>query len=193
MRTYDLLTRRLHGALAVGVTVQMLVSLVMVTPRPDRVANFWFPVHETVGIVLFGVLLVYWLRVVARTLRGGEPLRLFPWTSPDLRAAVVADAKVTFSELSQFKLSDDEEVRPLVAAIQGIGLLIGAVLATTGLIAYLSITPGTPPSWIVHQLMELHESLGPLMWAYLVLHPAMAVLHHLAGQPTLKRMFGRDI
>jgi magnesium-transporting ATPase (P-type) len=38
---------------------------------------------------------------------------------------------------------------------------------------------------------ETHEAAGTVMWVYLVLHPAMAILHQLAGHDTLGRMFGR--
>jgi len=192
MRTHDLLTRRLHGALALGITAQLLISEVMVTPGGGRTPNGWFSLHEVLGIALFGVLLVYWLRTVARTLKSGEPLLLFPWLRRDLRARVVEDAKAHWAELKAFRLPDDEVVRPLPAAGQGLGLVLASILATTGLIAYLSISPGTPPSTGVHLLMELHESLGPLMWLYLIAHPALAVLHHLSGQKTLFRMFGRE-
>ncbi len=44
------------------------------------------------------------------------------------------------------------------------------------------------PGW-THVVLELHQAEANLMWAYLVGHAAMALLHHFLGEATLRRMF----
>ncbi|CCG41109.1 cytochrome b/b6 domain-containing protein [Magnetospirillum molischianum] len=193
MKKYDSLTRFLHLSLAVGITTQMFVSLVMITPKPGRIANSWYSVHEVLGIVLLAVLLVYWLRAVLKTIRGGEPLMLFPWFSAARLGALGRDIGATLSDALRFRLPNDgETVRPLPAAIQGLGLLVGLFLAGTGMVLALTITPGIALSPTLHDIKELHEAFGPLMWGYLAIHPTLAIIHQLAGHKTLNQMFGRE-
>jgi hypothetical protein len=94
---YDPLTRVLHLLVAAGVTMQMLISQVMVYPKPGRLPNSWYEIHETVGIGLLAAVSIYWLWIIARTLTRGEAMRLFPWFSPhllgDLRDDVVETAQ----------------------------------------------------------------------------------------------------
>jgi len=193
MKKYDSLSRLLHLSLAVGITAQMLVSLVMITPKPGRIPNSWYSIHESLGIVLFAVLAIYWLRAVLKTVRSGDPLMLFPWFSAARLGALAKDIGVTLADAARFRLPDDgDQVRPLPAAIQGLGLLVGLILGLTGTVFALAVTPGMPLSPALHDLKEVHEAFGPLMWGYLAIHPTLAILHQLAGHKTLTQMFGRE-
>ncbi|CCG41147.1 cytochrome b/b6 domain-containing protein [Magnetospirillum molischianum] len=120
---YDSLSRLLHLLIALGITAEQMTSLVMITPKPGRVPNDWYAFHQSIGIILLGVL-------------------------------------------------------------------IGLFLAASGTALALTIVPDVALSPAMHAVKETHEAAGPLMWAYLVLHPAMAILHQLAGHDTLGRMFG---
>jgi cytochrome b561 len=194
MKKYDSLSRLLHLFLAVGITTQMFVSLVMITPKPGRIPNNWYSVHETLGIVLFAILVVYWLRAVLKTIRTGDPLMLFPWFSAARLGALGKDIGATLADAVRFRLPPDgDDIRPLPAAIQGLGLLVGLILAATGTILALTITPGVALSPILHDIKELHEAFGPLMWGYLAIHPTLAIVHQLAGHKTLNQMFGREV
>jgi cytochrome b561 len=194
MKKYDSLSRLLHLSLAVGITTQMFVSLVMITPKPGRIPNSWYSVHETLGIVLFAILVVYWLRAVLKTIRTGDPLMLFPWFSAARLGALAKDIGATLADAVRFRLPPDgDDIRPLPAAIQGLGLLVGLFLAATGTILALTITPGVALSPTLHDIKELHEAFGPLMWGYLAIHPTLAIIHQLAGHKTLNQMFGREV
>jgi cytochrome b561 len=192
MKKYDSLTRLLHLCLAAGISAQMFVSLVMITPKPGRDPNSWYSVHETLGIVLFAILAVYWLRAILKTIQGGEPMMLFPWLSPARLGALAQDIGAYLRDLARFRLSGDDGTRPLPAAIQGLGLMIGLILGGTGTVLAFGIVPGVKLSPVLHDIKELHEAFGPLMWGYLAIHPTMAILHQLAGHKTLNRMFGRE-
>jgi cytochrome b561 len=38
-------------------------------------------------------------------------------------------------------------------------------------------------------VLEVHETFANVMWAYLVAHAALALLHEWAGHRTIRRMF----
>lgn len=187
---YDPMTRILHLVVAAGVTSQMLTSLVMVHPKPGRLPNDWYEVHETVGIGLLVVVSVYWLWIVGRTMARGEPLMLFPWLSGQRLAALRDDVVETGREALSLRLPTGDHPRPLPAAVQGIGLLLALLLAGTGTAIELGMAPDGGLSPLLRGVKEVHEAMAPLMWAYLVAHPLLGVLHHLAGNRTLTRMFG---
>ena len=186
---YDPVTRLLHLALALGISAQMLVSLVMVVPKPARPANQWFEVHETLGLALLGVVVAHWVWSLMRTWRGGEQLMLFPWFSRRMLSDLGRDIHDTATSLRRFHLPEGEGTRPLPAAVQGLGLLLGLGMAATGAVLAFGMAPDGRMSAAVHAVEEVHESLAPLMWAYLVVHPALGILHQLAGHHMLERVF----
>lgn len=187
---YDKLTRIFHLLVAAGVTSEMLTSLVMVYPKPGRLPNEWYEVHETVGIGLLAVVSLYWLWIVGRTLTRGEAMRLFPWFSPRLLGALRDDVVETAKAALRLRLPEGDEGRPLPAAIQGLGLILALGLAGTGTAIELAMAPDGGLSPLFRAVKEVHESLAPVMWAYLVVHPLMGFLHQMAGHGSLNRMFG---
>lgn len=191
---FDPLTRILHLIVAVGVTLQMLLSLVMVSPKPDRAPNFWFEGHEFFGATLLVVVTVYWLWIIARTIARDEPLMLFPWFSPQLRQDLFDDVKATWRDLSNKRLPPADTVKPLPAAVQGLGLLLALGMAATGTIVEIGMGPDGATSPLVHAVKEVHETMAPLMWGYLVVHPLVGFAHQLLGDRIVSRMFhfGRE-
>lgn len=189
---YDPVTRLLHSLIALGITLAMATSLVMVTPKPGRLSNLWYEVHETLGLGLLGLIAAHWLWSVGRAWRSGKPLLLFPWASRRQMAEVAADARLMVGDLARRRMPDDSDPRPLAAAFQGLGLLAGLFLAATGAIVDLGMGPDGATGPIIHAVKEAHEVAGPAMWAFLAVHPAIGVLHQLAGHRTLSRMFGRQ-
>ncbi len=187
---YDPLTRLLHLCVAAGVTLQLLTSLVMVTPKPGRLANGWFEIHENVGIGVLVAVAIYWMWVVARAARRADGGMLFPWFSRRRMADLRDDALGTLRDVARFKLPPDDEPRPLPAAVQGLGLLLVLFMAGTGTILAIGMAPDGAKSAPIHAVAELHETAAPLMWAYLVGHPLLGFLHQLAGHGSLSRMFG---
>jgi hypothetical protein len=56
-------------------------------------------------------------------------------------------------------------------------------MAATGTV-YFFATPS-----IAHNALALHRLFANLMWAYILGHAGIAVLHHLLGIDILRRMF----
>lgn len=188
---YDPLTRLLHLCLAIGVTAQLLISLVMVYPKPGRLPNQWYEVHETLGAALLGVLLAHWLWSLGRSLIRGEAFLLFPWLSLGRLRDLAEDCRDTLAQMRRGRLPADDEPRPLPAAIQGLGLLAATFLAASGCALLVGMGPDGSLSAPLHAVKEAHEAVAPLMWAYLVVHPVMGVLHQMFGHRSLNRIFGR--
>ncbi|MCW9035419.1 MAG: cytochrome b/b6 domain-containing protein [Alphaproteobacteria bacterium] len=185
---YDRLTRLFHLFLAFGIALQMIVSLGMTHPKPGRAGDFLFEIHEVLGITLLGVLVTHWLWSMVRP--GKVPLaQLIPWFSSTRRTAVWNDARTFGEGLVKLRLPDNSEPSPLAGAIQGLGLIVATILAASGLVIFLYAPEnGKMIGWL-HDVKEIHEVLGPLMWGYLALHAGAGLLHQLAGHQSITAMF----
>jgi hypothetical protein len=54
-------TRLLHAGLALAVILQLLTSLPMEPPEPDRVGNWYFQVHQYSGLLAFAFVFAFWV------------------------------------------------------------------------------------------------------------------------------------
>ncbi len=181
---YDRFTRLLHIFLALGMTAQLGMSLIMVHPKPGRAANVFYEIHEVLGLVLLGILALHWIWIMVR---GGRvpPAQLFPWLSPARYGSLVEDTKRYASHMVRFRLPESTEPSPLPGAIQGLGLTVAGLMALSGLVMFVSSGPMT--GWL-HTVKEVHEVMGNIMWVYLGLHGGMGVLHQLAGHGSISAM-----
>lgn len=89
---YDRFTRLLHALLALGVSMQLVLSLVMNDDARRGPAHWFFRTHETLGLALLGVLVLHW----AWSLRDwrAHGLALFPWFSRARLRAVGEDLRL---------------------------------------------------------------------------------------------------
>ena len=74
-------TRWLHMGLALTVTLQLAISLIMEPPDEESasaIARAAFEAHEAVGIAAVMVVALHWLWTVLSRADGGLA-RLFPW------------------------------------------------------------------------------------------------------------------
>jgi hypothetical protein len=186
---YDPLTRFLHLMMAVGVSLQMLTSLVMVTPKPGRRPNDWWEIHETTGMVVLGVVAVYWGWILVRAFTRQQPLMLFPWFSRQQRAELWLDIVESWQDIRVLRMPVGDTARPLPCAVQGLGLLAALFMALTGTIVELGMGLDGAVSPTIHTVKEMHETMAPLMWAYLLVHPLLGALHQFSGHRSFNRMF----
>jgi cytochrome b561 len=175
------LTRILHLVLLLAVAHQLLNSEFMSRPEHGEPASVLYVMHEYTGLGSFGVVLAFWVWALLR--RGETRLdKLFPWLFP-------ARMREIFSEIRSSKgLSGAaifQRLSPILAgAVHGLGLLVVSSMAITGTIYYF--TAGTP---LAEQVLDLHSLISNLMWAYLIGHGGVALLHHLLGSDILRPMF----
>lgn len=187
---YDRITRMLHASLALGIILQVIASTMMTVPRPGRDANVWWDIHQNLGLILGVVLVVHWLWTLRRSVARGEAYMLFPWFSAKKLRLLFDDVRDTLDSVMHGRLPEPDKPRPLPAALQSVGLILATYLSFSGAIAllYIGTSRQTWPD-AVGMLLELHEVAGNLMWAYLVVHPLIAVAHEVAGQPLIRKMF----
>lgn len=167
-------TKILHWLVALAVMTQLGLSLVMQSPAPNRPGDSFFEIHEKVGIAATSLLAAFWIWSV---LRSGETrlVAFFPWLSPKQLRLVATDAKRLFAPIE-----DENMERPFASAIHGLGLIIASVMALSGVVGYF-VASARP-------VLQVHETVAPLMWAYLVGHVAIALFHELRGERIIAAM-----
>lgn len=175
MINYDATTRRLHALLAVGVVVQLLLSLGMDPEAKVGTPATLFEIHETLGLILVVVVATHWVWALAGHAPAGIGA-LWPWFS---RKRLLALKQDIGARLSGGRVGGGMLSGPLVPAVHGLGLLLVAAMTLSGLIWWLGVEPAK----------DIHETVAPLVWAYLVGHVAAAVWHQWRGEPLIARMF----
>lgn len=186
---HSLFTKALHALLALSITHQMLISLVMAVPRPpSQPIETPFQLHSWVGVVSFGIVIVFWLWTLAR--RGEAGIGAFiPWFSSVRRRAILDDLRAYGTALRRLKLPDSAVHTAFANAVHGLGLLLATYLAATGFIVYTQMAADGSMTSLGHMLADWHGALANVMWAYLIGHAAMALLHQIMGEGVLRKMW----
>lgn len=180
-------TRFLHLGLAIAVTLQLFLSLVMEVPKPgktaDKVAYDFFEAHEIVGLTALAFVLLHWVWLFfAKDTRFST---LFPWGGSGIRQ-ILQDLKT----VSQKRLlHGGPGAGGLVGLVHGFGLLaVTGMVITGGAIFYLLSTQQVI-SPLAHRFMDVHSFIAGFVWVYWVGHGAMALVHMAAGEDTVGKMF----
>lgn len=188
---YDRMTRWLHAGIALGVVAQLGLSQFMEAPDDtdkELVTGLplqLFQAHEYIGLALLALLALHWLWSLSGHVQGGVG-HLFPWFSKKRMGKVIAEAK----EAIKFKFPDPEVSNELAGAVHGLGLLVATALAATGTVIFFNLNIETGHlTKLGHTFHEIHETLGPLMWAYLIGHFIAAIIHKRMGHTNVKDMF----
>ena len=186
---YDRFTRLLHIFLAIGISAQLAMSLVMIHPKPGRLGDVFYEIHEYLGLALLGILILHWLWAVLR--QGTVPFtQLFPWLTPSRYRPLWKDMQQYTSHITRLRLPESESPSPLANAIQGLGLAAALLLGLSGLLMFINVPPeGERMTGWLHDVKEVHEAFGTVLWVYLCAHAVMGVLHQLAGHDSMRNMF----
>lgn len=180
--------RILHTLIATGIVLALLSSLVMKTPKPGRVLtplqSFGYEVHELVGMAVFVVVALHWVVFVTGHAYKGIG-HFFPWFSKTRMQAVLSDIR----ELLKLKLGDPQQEDSFSSAFEGLGLIVGSILAASGAVLFLGIAKNGVMSAPVHALKEFHEFWGPFMWGYLGIHASAAIVHIALGHRSILSIF----
>ncbi len=181
-------TRYLHLGLVLTVTAQLLLSLVMATPHGDRLRSALqtgsFAVHEWVGMSTLVIVILHWLWSL-RIHHAASLGHLFPWRGTG-RRQVIGELRA----LLQGRLPKDETQGGLAGLVHGLGLLaVTAIAISGGVLFFLIPENGLPASDTVHNLGDIHSFIATFVWLYWGAHIAMALLHHVLGHDTLRRIF----
>ena len=180
----SLATRLLHGSILCAVLYQLIGSSFLSRPIPGEALDLPTQIHEYVGLGSMALVLAFWGWTLVR--RGETSLgRLVPWFQRARRQAVLADLQAQARQLMRLQVPSDDD-GALASAIHGLGLLTLSAMAISGTI-YFALDSGT----FARTALSLHKLMANLMWAYLIGHASLAVLHHAMGSDILSRMFWR--
>lgn len=180
-------TQFLHLGLAVTVTLQLLLSLIMEVPKPGEPANSlpfeFFEAHEIVGLTALAFVLMHWIWLFfAHDISFSK---LFPYNGKGV-GQVFSDVKSIMHK--QFPAGGPHS-GGLVGLVHGLGFLaVSGMVITGGTIFYLISTDQINTN-MAHAVVEAHEFIAGFVWIYWIGHVLMAVAHHLAGENTLRAMF----
>jgi len=176
LKSYDRLTRVLHYLLAIAVSTQLLMSLVMHRPKAGytrtALETITFNIHIYCGLAALTIVVLHWLWVLFGHRRMGFK-HLFPYHREG-RQAIVGDLK----NMLGFKLPEGGPRGGLPGMIHGWGFLSVSTMAITGGISYFLVKFQMALT-LKHNVMEIHEFLALYVWIYLGAHVAMAMLHHI--------------
>lgn len=180
-------TRFLHFGLAMTITFQLLVSLVMAAPEAGEkrslVESLSFEVHEWVGMAALIIVLAHWMWSISA--RDNSNIRhLFPWGAEG-RAAVMADVH----QLKAMKLPEGGGAGGLPGFIHGLGFLGATAMAVTGGILFFIFPEDGSKNALAEVFHNIHGFIANFVWAYWGGHLAAAVLHKKMGHDTVKNMF----
>jgi cytochrome b561 len=179
---YDRITLALHGLLATGIVIQLILSATMRVPAgPGLGVRDWhreaFEIHARVGLAVVLVCALHWIWICLPFSRPGVA-HLLPWLSRDQRSTLA----VEFRNLLRGQIPSPREQSPLVGTVHGLGLLAVTGSAVCGVFNYLGYFVGEPiPDRVLHWVGQVHIGLGYVIWVFLIAHVAMALLHRLHG------------
>lgn len=185
---YSAGTRLFHACLALAVLSQLASSQFMQVPREGRPGNWIFEVHEYSGLFAMTMALGLWVVIVTR-IGGTDMGLLLPWFSAARRAAFWADTKRHWAIARTFRLPQYQQDSPFAAAIHGLGLLLITAMAATGSLYWLASIAGYQDGLAVWLAINLHGFMANIVWAYLIGHAGMALIHHFTGGQTLRVMW----
>jgi cytochrome b561 len=177
-------SRILHLLLLLIVINQLVGSHFMEKPSPGEDAEWPFLLHEWVGMAGCLIITVFWLWTLLRHSSETSLTRLLPWLSTSGWRDLLGDAKQTASDILGMKLGS-HRAGALASAVHGLGLLTASAMATSGA-AYFLLPAATHLGGF---MLELHKVLANFMWAYLIGHASMAVIHAMLGNDVIARMF----
>ncbi len=188
---YDKFTRLLHWCFALMIPLQLLSEELMKRPKPGRVRDemqvFFFDMHEWVGMLLLAVIVLRF--AWAFISKEFSVQRLYPYMFASRRPGLLKEIKQVPSWFKG-KLSDlNSNEYYLAGAVHGLGLLLVLAMGITGAMMLYGMAESGLMTGIIHEAKEVHEALGGLLWAYLIAHVGMTIIHKLAGHHLLRRIF----
>lgn len=182
------LTRILHALIAIEISIQLCLSLVMKTPKPGRVLtpleSLGYEAHRSVGVAVLVLLFLHWIIFSSGHAYKGIG-HFFPWLSKARMHAVLSDIR----ELLELKVGDPGQKDSFSGAFEGLGLIVGSILAASGAVLFFGIGENGVMRPVIRAVKAFHEFWGPFMWRYLGIHAGATALHIWLGHRSVLPIF----
>lgn len=186
--SWDRATRWLHGAIALGVVLQLALAMVMTSPDAAAAGpgegQGLFRLHEVIGLSLLIPVSLHWAWQLSGRGRAGVA-HLFPFSAA-ARAQVLADWRL----LRQGVLPEPGPRGGLAGLVHGVGLLNVTAMLASGSLLFLTLEYGAGVHSRAFALLgDIHGVFAALMWVYLAGHVGAVLLHGRRGDPVARDMF----
>lgn len=181
-------TRLFHASLAMAIVAQLATSQVMRPPEVGAAGDIWFTLHQYSGLTAAALALGLW-GVMALRQRGTALGALLPWASSKRLKALGSDMIAHLRCIMARRLPPHDPHSPLASAVHGLGLVLMSAMAATGVLFYLMNWLGMIGQPATELVLSAHKLGANLVWAYLIGHAGIALLHHLTRQMRLSSMW----
>jgi len=182
-------TRLFHAGLALAIVTQLLTSLVMQGPNEAQAGDLLFQLHRYSGLTATVLAFGFWVTIFMRS-RGTEIGALIPWFLGERLVALWQDAKLHAENAVKLRLPEHDPKAALPSAVHGLGLMLISAMAMSGAVYFAQVSLGLHSAEPDGMLaMTVHLALANLVWAYLIAHAGLAVLHHLMRSAILTEMW----
>ncbi|MGH8274826.1 MAG: cytochrome b/b6 domain-containing protein [Gammaproteobacteria bacterium] len=169
--------RRLHFAVAILVTTQLVIGLTM---SPKHTPELFLS-HQLIGLTIAALVLLHWLWLFSR--ERDQLAHLVPLRAPALRA-VGCDLR----GLLHGRMPAGGPRPGLPALIHGLGLLALTTVAGLGTGIYVLIRLHHTHSEVGKVLSELHVIFAWVVIVYWCGHVLLALVHEATGDHVIARM-----
>ena len=186
--THSRATRLFHAGLATAIVVQLATSQFMRPPEVGAAGDVWFTLHQYSGLAAAALALGLW-GVMAMRKRGTALGALLPWASGQRLKALGSDTLAHLRSILALRLPPYDPQGPLASAVHGLGLLLMTAMAATGVLFYIMNWLGMIGQPATELVLEGHKLGANLVWAYLIGHASLALLHHFTKAMRLSSMW----
>ncbi len=177
-------TRALHFFMLLIVLHQLFGSLILERPMPGEDPAWPYWLHEYLGMAGLGAVTLFWVWTLLRDRRETRLGQLFPWFSARGWGGLFADLRSLLGDLASLR-KPSLHLGAIASAVHGLGLLAASYMALSGTFWFL-VFKGGP---YARTVLGTHKLVANLMWAYVIAHVSIAVLHRLLGDDIFSRMF----
>jgi len=150
-------------------------------------ATLGFEVHEILGLVIAGLLLIR-IMLAMTSLPGANWRHLVPWMFADGRKQLLAETKLQLAGWKQAKLAPPEEGETVARSVHGFIVLTGIGMGITGSILYFGWSQTAPQTDLIELVAETHELLVGCLEALLAAHILAVILHQRQGHNIIARI-----
>lgn len=172
--------RRIHLAVALLVTIQLVIGLVMGRNTPLLVQT-----HFYLGLTIAALVLWHWTWLLTR--ERGLLHHLFPWSPRRLIQAAGDVRSALGGKLPQSGPSGSD----LAGLVHGLGLLALTAVATFGTFIFILLRLHMGRSELAEVIEDIHVTFAWILIVYWCGHVLLAIVHEARGDHVIARMFGR--
>jgi len=156
-------------------------------PGMPVVETLGFEVHEILGLVIAGLLLIR-IMLAMTSLPGANWRNLVPWMFANGRKQLITETKLQLAGWKQAKLAPPEDGETVARSVHGLIVLAGIGMGITGTVLYFGWSQTAPQTDLIELVAETHELIVGGLEALLAAHVLAVILHQRQGHNIIARI-----